>query len=136
MCRAFPAGVGVSDPSRYSLLNGRCRPRGIRSVSDGSSHDDVVGPGLERGLHIDGPFLVIGTGLHRRADTGDDDAKPAGHRRANSSGLVAGTDDAGAADALRPAGSREDDVPDVRFKTEVFHVRTVETGENGHGQNS
>lgn len=132
----FPVVVGLSKPSGDSLLNGRCRPRGIRSVTDGSSHDDVVRPGLESGFHIDGPFLVIGTGLHRRANTGDDDAKRRGHCGANSSGLVAGTDDAGAADTLRPTGSREDDVPNVRFEAEVFHIRPVETGEDGHGQNS
>lgn len=117
-------------------MNGRCRPCGIRSVSDGSSHDDVVGPGLERGLHIDGPLLIIGAGLLRSANAGDDDAKPLRHRGANSSGLVTGTDDAGAPDTLRPTGSRQDDGPNVGFEAEVFHVGPVETRENRDREDS
>lgn len=128
--------AGLSKPGGYSLLNGGCRPCGIRSASDRSSHDDVVGSGLERSLHIDGPFLVIGPGLRRRADAGDDDAKPWRHGGANSSGLVTGTDDAGAPDTLRATGSREDDSPDVGFEAEVLHVGAVETRENGDREDS
>lgn len=128
--------AGLSKPGGYSLLNGRCRPCGIRSVPDGPSHHDVIGPGLERGLHIHGPFLVVGPGLRRRADAGDDNAKRWRHRGANSSGLVTGTDDAGAPDTLRPAGSRQDDGPNVGFEAEVFHVGPVETRENGHREDS
>lgn len=123
--------AGLSKPGGYSFLNGRCRPCGIRSVSDRSSHHDVIRPGFKRRLHIDGPFLIIGPGVRRRTNAGDDDAKPLRYRRANSSGLVTGTDDAGAPDTLRPTGSRQDDSPDVGFKTEVVHVGPVETRKNG-----
>ena len=128
--------AGPTQPGGYSLLNGGGRPCGIRSASDRSSHDDVVGSGLERGLDIHGPFLVVGPGLRRRADAGDDDAKPLRHRGANSGGLVTGADDAGAPDTLRPTGSRQDDSPDVGLKAEVLHVGPVETRQNGHREDS
>lgn len=128
--------AGRSKPGGYFFLNGRGRACGIWSVSDGPSHDDVIGPGLERGLHIHGSFLVVSPGLRCRADAGDDDAKPVRYRGTNSSGLVTGTDDAGAPDTLGPTGSRQDDGPNVGFKAEIFHVRPVETRENGDGQDS
>lgn len=128
--------AGLTKPGGYSLLNSGCRPCGVRGTSDGSSHDDVVGPGLERGLDIDGPFLVIGPGLRRRTDAGDDDAKPVRHRGANSSGLATRADHAGAPDILRSTGSRQDDGPNVGFKAEVFHVGPVEAREHGDREDS
>ena len=44
---------------------------------------------------------------------------------------MTGADDAGAPDALRPTGSRQDDSSDVGFRAEVVHVGPVETRENG-----
>ena len=49
---------------------------------------------------------------------------------------MAGTDDAGAPDTLRPTGSRQDDSPNVGFKAEVLHVGPVETRENSNREDS